>query len=158
MSFTSYIIVHPDDYAIGNSGIIENPSVFKEKLQKKVKSLISKNVNIYVMNLVENKLDPPEFLMNFKNQIQIIPLLSKDSVSSQVFRLKKKLFIQKYIKKIIITGGWKDACLKFTINHLIKPSVKISDIAQATSPIEVFITFEKEKKNCILEIDHEFIF
>ncbi len=154
----SYIIVHPDEYALQNSSIINEPSGFKKKLQNKIKKLIDNHVIVYITSLSENQLEIPEFLIDFYNQINIIPLQSKDKVANQVYKLKRQLITHENLKKIIITGGWKNACLKFSINQLIKPSRKISDIDEIKSPIEIFITYQEQKKRYILEIDHEFVF
>lgn len=155
---TAYIIVHPDDYAFENSSIIENVKEFKIKLSYKIKLLLLKNTFIFVMSLSQDEKFLPEFLTESKDKIIIVPLQKKRNVAIQVYKLKQKLFEYKNIKNVIFTGGWKDACFKFTLNQIAKPSFQVLDVDEINSPLDVIITFQEEKRHYSLEVDHEFVF
>ena len=155
---TAYVIVHPDDFAFSVSKKIKNTDNFKTKLSNKIISLLEWNAKIIILNL-NFGYELPEFLQKFKNSVKLIPNIESESSMEQVWALQKILLLElKTVKKVIMTGGWENACFKHTLNNLLYNFDRIRKIDSITEPFECEIKYHKVKKKYWIEIDQDFIF
>ena len=160
-NFTAYVIVHPDDFALSlKKTAKQDTTKYKFLLKQRVRKLLNSRVSVYLLNLDLDSLDPPAFLSEFQGEkrFYIIPTLKKDSVDSQANRLKFELSKFIGLKKIIFTGGWRNACLKHTLNNTITGIQRISFIEKIDKPFKAQLHYKKSKMDVIVMCDHEFIF
>ncbi|MGK5093715.1 anti-sigma regulatory factor [Deltaproteobacteria bacterium TL4] len=156
---TAYIIVHPDDFALQVGNLLRlTPDQYKEQLKIKVRNLLDQKIFIVVMNLERDIVDPPNFLMEFKNRLFIIPTHKEDDPDSQANRLRQYLIELKGLHQVIFTGGWKHACLMHTVNHTIETKNKIFFKEKIKSPFQGTIFAKHKSKEVWGSIDLDFVF
>jgi len=151
-------MVHPDDFALNVSTHVERANDYKKNLAFKVKKMLSRRVKVILLNLVLGLNHFPEFLLEFKGQIIIIPALDSDETDAQVNRLKEYLAEHKKIRHLIFTGGWKNACLKHTINHTISDVERIRFVDKELEPFDAKLRYKDYIQSITVMIDQEFIF
>lgn len=155
---TAYIIVHPDDFALNVSDKICDIESYKLRLVKKIKDLLKLRVNVVLLNLTAGVDYFPGFLLEVKGRIAVIPSLNNDKPNAQVVRLKRLINSIEKIDHLIFTGGWKNACLKHTINHTITETERIRFVDKVSTPIKATFKFQSICKKVVVEVDQDFVF
>jgi hypothetical protein len=158
---TAYVIVHPDEYAIGVSPITgQNANSFMIRLKDRIRILLKKRVRVYQLNLALDTSDPPAYLNEFQqhDNFQVIPVLKNDTIDAQVLRLRMALIEFTGMKQIVFTGGWQNACLKYTLNHTLNGISRIRFVDRVDVPLMAQVSFESKTVDVIVWVDHEFVF
>jgi len=158
---TAYVIVHPDEFAIGLSPISgQKVNSFMLRLKGQIRRLLKKDVTVYLLNLAMETLDPPAYLNEFQphKNFHVIPVLKDDAVDSQVIRLLMALMAFSGLEQIVFTGGWQNACLKYTINNTLSGTPRIQFVDKIDGPLTAQVSFENKTVDVIVRVDHEFIF
>jgi len=158
---TAYVIVHPDEYAIGVSPISgQNANSFMIRLKGRIRLLLKKHVTVYLLNLALETLDPPAYLNNFQQHknFHVIPVLKGDAMDAQVLRLRMALMEFTGLEQIVFTGGWQNACLKYTLNHTLSGIPRIQFVDKVHRPLTAQVCFESKTVDVIVRLDHEFVF
>lgn len=112
------VLVHPDPYALKRSSIIDDPTRFSALLAAEVSRLIRMKVQVMVLSFGKDD-DLPDFLEPFRASIIVIPNHQGDEEQAQAKRVHLALEKMRFIDKVFFSGGWKNACLKHTINHFL---------------------------------------
>lgn len=157
-SETAYVIVHPDEFALKNSRIIKNVELYKIKLKRQISAVLQRGGTVFILNLAQNNTLPPDFLQEFMLKVIIIPSLKRDSVNAQSTRLREQLIKRPWIKNIIMTGGWRDACFKHTLNNTFYNMDRVRTVDSTVSPFSGTIVFGNKTRDVLIEIDYEYIF
>jgi len=155
---TAYIIVHAEDYALENSSLISDPRSYKWKLRSKLEELIKQGSVVIFLKLEDNGSKLPDYIKHLDEGITVIPSKKKDLVNAQSEELKIELLGNRRIKRVILTGGWKYACLKHTLKNTFIFSKEIKRIDWISSFIDAEIIFKDKKKKVLLTIDKKFVF
>jgi len=158
---TAYVIVHPDEFAIGVSPITgQNPNSYMISLKDRIRTLLKKRIKIYQLNLALETLDPPDYLNEFQQHYNyhVIPVFKDDAIDSQVLRLRMALMAFTGLEQIVFTGGWQNACLKYTLNNTLSGIPRIKFVDKVDGPLKAQITFERTTADVIVRVDHEFVF
>ncbi len=159
---TAYVIVHPDEYAIQVS--METKQAvegYKNRLKQRIRLLLNDNVSIYLLNLATDTLaQPPPYLDGFQRErrFYVIPAIKDDPVNAQSTRLLRALAEFEGLRRIVFTGGWRNACLKHTLNHTLAGIPRIPLVERVTAPLDAQFVFEDRRFDIIAEIDHAFVF
>jgi hypothetical protein len=158
---TAYVIVHPDEYAIGVSPITgQNANIFMVRLKCRIRILLKEHVIVYLLNLDQETLAPPAYLNEFQQQknFHVIPVFKDDSIDAQVLRLRMALTEFSGLKQIVFTGGWQNACLKYTLNNTLSGIPRIRFVERVDRPLTAKVCFEGKTIDVIVRVDHEFVF
>jgi hypothetical protein len=158
---TAYVIVHPDEYAIGVSPITgQNVDSYMIRLKGRIRILLKEHVTVYLLNLDVETIDPPSYLIEFRqhNNFHVIPVFKNDAIDAQAIRLRKALMAFTGLEQIVFTGGWQNACLKYTLNHTLSGIPRIRFVDRIDCPLTAQVCFESKTVNVIVRMDHEFIF
>jgi hypothetical protein len=158
---TAYVIVHPDEYAIGVSPITgQKANLFMLRLKGRIRILLKEHVVVYLLNLAQETLAPPAYLNEFqqKKNFHVIPVFKDDSIDAQVLRLRMALMKFTGLEQIIFTGGWQNACLKYTMNNTLRGIPRIKFVERVDGPLAAQVCFESNTVDVIVRVDHEFVF
>jgi len=158
---TAYVIVHPDEFAIGVSSITgQNVDSYMVRLKGRIRILLKEQVSVYLLNLDMGTLDPPAYLNKFRQykNFHVIPVFKGDPIDAQALRLRKALVAFTGLEQIVFTGGWQNACLKYTLNHTLSGIHRVQFVDRIDCPLTAQVSFESKTVDVIVRVDHEFIF
>jgi hypothetical protein len=156
----AYVVVHADEYAIRVSSQVPEPLLFQAQLLDRLEGLLANNVNVFLLNLSKNEFHPPPFLRSLVEQVVVIPSLDVDGVNDQARRLRQQLVNYRKVRDVVFTGGWKNACLKHTLNQTIIPqgASRVRLVDEIHRPFEAIVQFEQRLLPVMVSIDHAFVF
>ncbi len=158
---TAYVIVHPDEYAIQVSMATKDAvEGYKNRLKQRIRLLLNDNVSIYLLNLAVGILTPPPYLDGFQRErrFYVIPAIKDDPMDAQSTRLRRALAEFEGLRRVVFTGGWRNACLKHTLNHTLAGIPRIRFVEKVTAPLDAQVCFENRSFDITAEIDHAFVF
>ncbi|ETR69058.1 MAG: hypothetical protein OMM_04185 [Candidatus Magnetoglobus multicellularis str. Araruama] len=129
-------------------------------LKNRIRTLLKKHVRVYLLNLALETLDPPPYLNDFQkhNNFHVIPVFKDDAIDSQVRRLQMALMAFTRLEQIVFTGGWHNACLKYTLNNTLSGIPRIQFVDRIDHPLAAQVCFESKTVHVIVRVDHEFVF
>lgn len=155
---TAYIVVHPDEFALNLGHQVRSIKDYQNELAARIQKLINQKTTVIILNLTSGLNYFPEFLIGLEDQVVIIPSLDDDVTESQVDRLKDYLSGQQRISHLVFTGGWKNACLKHTINHTISDTDRVRFIDRTKTPFRAKLRHRRREHPILVEIDQAFVF
>ncbi len=155
---TAYVVVHPDEFALACSKVITDPKGYITLLKRKIKSQLFREMAVIILGLQQNDTELPDFLREFSDRVDFVPCFSGDNVNAQSERLRAILVKFRYLRQVIFTGGWKNACLKHTLNNTAVFDGRIKSIDDFVEPMEGIITYGKRRRRVVVAIDHECLF
>ena len=156
----AYVVVHADEYAIQASRLVKNSQDFQKSLQQHLQKLLQEQVNVILLNLQKTEQQPPKFLRSLEDQVTVIPSLDQDSINAQSERLSEYLVRQRGLKKLVFTGGWKNACLKHTLRRTVitKDPFELGIMDDIHHPVSGVVEYGKQRLEVMVTVDHDFVF
>lgn len=156
----AYVVVHADEYAIRVSRLVEHPPDFQERLCHHLLWLVSQRAHVFLLNLNKNELHPPSFLQPLNGRVVVVPSLDQDQVNDQAQRLREQLVRYPKIQNVVFTGGWKNACLKHTLNQTIRPkgTERVRMVDDIDQPFPGVVEWEGQRLEVMVMMDHQFVF
>jgi hypothetical protein len=115
---TFYILVHADDFAIGHSMFKKDPDAVKASIRQRCRAFHNLRVPIIFTNLAMDDPPLPEYLRSLDIPMTQIPNANSPNLEEQLEFLKRHLSRFPRRHRYIFAGGWRDACLRRTINQV----------------------------------------
>lgn len=115
---STYILVHADDFAIAKSFIRRDGERLKQTFRARCRLNVKKGIRILFTELDSESPPLPDYLAEFDDQIVRIPSGNDNGLEQQIKSLRKALLKQAHRTHYIFAGGWRDACLRYTVNQI----------------------------------------
>lgn len=126
---TIYILVHADDFAIGKSIIHSDHQRLKQTIRSRCRLHLKRGDKLVFTDLDCDNPPLPEYLSEFQDVMVRVPNQHTGNLRGQIDELKKYLLKQRTISHYTFAGGWRDACLRYTVNQIAhrQPRLKVSE-------------------------------
>ncbi len=126
---TIYILVHADDFAIGKSIIHTDHDRLKQTIRARCRLHVRRGDPVVFTDLDSDDPPLPEYLKELEDVIVRIPNQHTGNLRGQINDLKSYLVKQRNISHYTFAGGWRDACLRYTVNQVAhrQPRLKVSE-------------------------------
>lgn len=113
-----YILVHADNFAISKSRIRSDHNRLKQTIRAQLRRNIMEQVPILYTELDCGEPPLPDYLADFDEHIKRIPNEHAGNLEAQLQALKRALLKQVNRRHYVFAGGWRDACLRYTVNQV----------------------------------------
>lgn len=126
---TIYILVHADDFAISKSIIHTDHDKLKQTIRARCRVHVRRGDQVVFTDLDADNPPLPEYLTELEDAIVRIPNHHTGNLRGQIADLKSYLVKQRNVSHYTFAGGWRDACLRHTVNQVAhrKPRLKVSE-------------------------------
>jgi nicotinamidase-related amidase len=113
-----YILIHADDFAIGNSMIRKDHAALRASIRRRCVALVQNKVPIVFTDLGAGAPPLPEYIAALDIPVKQIPNAMTGNLDQQILDLKQHLHKLSRRNRLIFAGGWRDACLRRTVNQV----------------------------------------
>ena len=113
-----YILVHGDDFAISKSMIRKDGERLKQTIRTRCRLNVKKSIPIIYTELDCDDPPLPAYLEEFDSHIIRVANQHTGNLHGQIETLKQVLLRFRTRSHYTFSGGWRDACLRFTVNNV----------------------------------------
>lgn len=113
-----YILIHADDFAISRSMIRTDCDQICSNIRARCLQNSRLKIPMVFTDLAFNQPPFPDYLKDFETDFIRIPNDQTGNLKSQITCLKKFLVKDQSRNRYIFAGGWRDACLRYTVNQI----------------------------------------
>ena len=135
-----YILVHADDFAISNSMIRKDHAALRTSIRRRCITLARNKVPIIFTDLAGDNPPLPGYLAELELPIKQIPNAMTGNLDQQILELKQHLHKLSRRNRLIFAGGWRDACLRRTVNQVAfrNPRLIVNETGLSTATDATF--------------------
>ena len=155
-----YVLVHADDFALSHSSIIESVASFEKNLRTRLLQLIRCKVPIVFLDLDFGSPELPAYLQEFAGDLDRIPNFQTGNLAEQHAALSRWLLRHPERSHYVFAGGWRDACLRATVNHVAhkKPRFRVDQTHMNGIHEAQMCIAGYRPRDITIEIDWPFVF
>ncbi|MFT7247091.1 MAG: hypothetical protein ACI82A_004474 [Candidatus Azotimanducaceae bacterium] len=113
-----YILIHADDFAINRSMIRTDHDQVRSNIRARCLQSSRLKMPMVFTDLAFNQPPFPDYLKDFEADFIRIPNDQTGNLTSQITNLKQFLTKDRSRDRYIFAGGWRDACLRYTVNQI----------------------------------------
>lgn len=115
---TIYILIHADDFAISESMFRKDHDKVRSNIRVRCMENSRLKIPMVFTDLAFNQPPFPDYLLDFESAFVRIPNDQTGNLQGQTTELRRFLMKQPSRDRYIFAGGWRDACLRYTVNQV----------------------------------------